>query len=150
MRCEGSGAKGQVRRDGRRVSCRANVAFTLVEVMVALAIFFMAVFVILGLMSTLLRNARLLQNKKGVDAGLVAAQQLSLTNKLYEETASGDLDDICPGYSWMTDTHEVSTNGLFQVDITVERTGGGVESQMSILRFAPESPPGSLSGGMRP
>ena len=77
-------------------SCRSvhsTRAFSLVEVMIALAIFFMAVFAILALMSTVLKNARLLQSKKGVDAGLVAAQ-LCLTNKLTEEVESGDFGDM--------------------------------------------------------
>jgi type II secretory pathway pseudopilin PulG len=129
---------------------RCRSAFSLVEVMIALAIFFMCVFTILGLISTVLRNARLLQNKKGVDAGLVAAQ-LCLTNKLTEEVESGDFGDMYPDYDWTRDTYEVGTNGLFQVDIIVQRHSGSrpVESKMSILLFRPESSPGSLSGGMR-
>ena len=124
-----------------------RAAFSLIEVMIALGIFFMAVFTILGLISSLLRNARLIQQMKNVDAGMVAAQ-LSLTNKLKEEVTSGDFGEIYPGYSWTTDTYEVSSNGLFQVDIVVQRDlGGTVESKMSILRYAPDSPPGSLSGG---
>ena len=148
--------KCQVTRCGRRHSghpsrvSRHGSAFTLVEVMIALAIFFMCVFAILGLMSTVLRNARLLQSKKGVDAGLVAAQ-LCLTNKLTEEVESGDFGDMYPDYDWTRDTYEVGTNGFFQVDIIVQRHSGSkpVESKMSILLFRPESAPGSLSGGMR-
>ena len=60
-----------------------RAAFTLIEVMIALGIFFMAVFTILGLISTLLRSARTIQQMKNVDAGMVAAQ-LSLTNILTE------------------------------------------------------------------
>jgi hypothetical protein len=119
--------------------------------MIALAIFFMAVFTILGLMSTLLRNARLLQNKKGVDAGLVAAQYYALSNRLTETVESGDFGDMYPNYTWTADTYEVATNGLFQVDMVVQRSSSDrpVESKMSILLFRPESPPGSLSGGTR-
>ena len=110
----------------------------------------MAVFAILGLMSSVLRNARLLQSKKGVDAGMVAAQYLCLTNKLVEEVQSGDFGDMYRDYSWTMDTYEAATNGLFQVDIIVQRgSSGAVESKMSVLRFAPDSSPGSLSGGMR-
>ena len=52
---------------------RRRAAFTLVEVMVALGIFFMAMFTILGLVSNSLRNARALQ-RKTVGCGMVAAQ----------------------------------------------------------------------------
>lgn len=126
-----------------------SAAFSLIEVMVALAIFFMAVFAILGLMSTVLKNARGLQNKKSVDAGLVAAE-LSITNKLTEGLESGDFGDLYPDHHWTRDSYEVATNGLFQVDIIVQRGSGSgpVESKMSILLFRPESAGGSLSGGL--
>ncbi len=148
MKCEMSGAARQMRDERRALrsaSCvaRHTTAFSLVEVMIALAIFFMAVFAILGLMSSVLRNARLLQSKKGVDAGMVAAR-LALTNKLTLGVDSGDFGDMYPDYSWMTDTYPDpnTTNGLFQVDIVVQRNSGSkpVESQMSILRFSPDTP----------
>lgn len=139
-----------LRHDASRIARFSTRAFSLVEVMIALAIFFMAVFAILGLISSVLRNARLLQNKKAVDAGMVAAQQLCLTNKLVEEVQSGDFGDMYPDYTWTMDTYEAATNGLFQVDIIVQRgSSGAVQSKMSVLRFAPDSAPGSLSGGMR-
>ena len=126
---------------------RAVHAFTLVEVMVALLIFFMAVFTILGLLSNSLRNARVIQ-RKTVDAGMVAAQ-LSLTNKIVEQLEEGDFGDAYPDHYWTSDTYEVGTNGLFQVDIIVQRRGGNkpVESKTSILLFRPESQQGSLSRG---
>lgn len=140
-----------VTRCGRRNFChlsratRHGAAFSLVEVMIALAIFFMCVFAILGLISTVLRNARFLQSKKGVDAGLVAAQ-LCLTNKLTEGADSGDFGDMYPDYSWVTDTYLAPnvTNGFFQVDIIVQRNSGSkpVESKMSILLFRPDSQTG--------
>jgi type II secretory pathway pseudopilin PulG len=127
---------------------RLRSAFTLVEVMIALFIFFMAVFTILGVISNALRNARLLQ-RKSVDAGMVAAQ-ISLTNRLVEKFETGDFEDMYPDHEWTRDTYEVGTNGLFQVDMVVQRRSGNepVESKMSILLFRPESPPGSLSHGV--
>jgi len=47
-------------------------AFTLLEVMIACGIFFIAMFAILGLVSNCLRNARALRHIE-VDAGMVAA-----------------------------------------------------------------------------
>jgi Tfp pilus assembly protein PilV len=120
----------------------------LIEVMVALLIFFMAVFTILGLLSNTLRNARALQ-RKHVDAGMVAAQ-LSLTNRISEQLEEGDFGDAYPEHTWTSDSYEVGTNGLFQVDILVQRQGGNqpIESKMSILLFRPESPSGGLSRGV--
>lgn len=121
-------------------------AFTLVEVMIALGIFFMAMFAILGLVSNSLRNARALQ-RRTVDAGMVASE-LSLTNKLAEGLDTGDFADMYPDFEWTRDIYEAGTNGLFQVDMIVQRRRGGtVESKLSILLYRPESPPGSLSRG---
>ena len=130
------------------IARRVSRAFTLVEVMIALMIFFMAVFTILGVVSSALRNARALQRKQ-VDCGLVAAQ-LSLTNRLVEQVESGDFADMYPDYEWETDTIEELTNKLFRVDMIVQRRTGNapVESKMSILLYRPDSPAGSLDGGV--
>jgi type II secretory pathway pseudopilin PulG len=138
IRCQVSGGRRSL-RVARRLTARA---FTLIEVMVALLIFFMAVFTILALLSNTLRNARALQ-RKNVDAGMVAAQ-LSITNRISEQLEEGDFGDAYPEHNWTSDSYEVGTNGLFQVDIIVQRQGGNnpVESKMSVLLFRPESPPG--------
>jgi general secretion pathway protein I len=139
----------RVRSSGSRLSplnSRRRSAFTLIEVMIALGIFFMAMFAILGLVSNSLRNARALQ-RKTVGCGMVAAE-LSLTNKLTEGLETGDFGDMYPDFNWTRDIYEVETNRLFQMDMIVQRrSGGAVESKMSILLFRPESPPGSLSRG---
>lgn len=144
IRCQVSGARHSLRPKCRKVAR----AFTLIEVMVALLIFFMAVFTILGLLSNTLRNARALQ-REHVDAGMVAAQ-LSLTNRISEQLEEGDFGDAYPEHTWTSDSYEVGTNGLFQVDILVQRQGGNkpIESKMSILLFRPESPSGGLSRGV--
>lgn len=140
----GADADAPARRRARPPHSRA--AFTLVEVMIALGIFFMAMFAILGLVATSLRSARALQ-RQPVDAGMVAAE-LSLTNKLTEGLETGDFGDLHPGYEWSRDIYEVGTNGLYQADMIVQRrSDGAVESKLSILLFRPESPQGSLSRG---
>jgi len=118
-------------------------AFTLLEVMIAAGIFFMAIFAILALVSTNLRNARLLQQPQ-VDAGILLAD-LVQTNRLTEGSDSGDFGDLYPGYRWTSDIRQVMTNGLFQVDYVVIRPGGGPnsESTMSVLLYRPNSPRGA-------
>src|SRR5712691_7651775 len=74
------------------------LAFTLLEVMIALGIFFMAMFTILALVSNTLRNARSLQETE-VDPGMLAAQ-LSLTNRITEGSESGDFGDVYRDYTW--------------------------------------------------
>ena len=130
-----------IRRSSAR--CRGRRAFTLIEVMIAGGILFMCLFVILALLSNTLNNARNLQHQR-VDAGMLAAQ-LSLTNRLNEGSESGDFSDfgdMYPDYRWERKITEVDTNGLFEVDFTVERRSGDhpVTSHMSILLFRPDSP----------
>jgi len=125
-------------------------AFTLLEVMIAIAVFFVSVFAILALVSQSLDNARRLQ-RPTIDAGLVAAQ-LSLTNSLVEGTESGDLGDLLgdayKGYTYSQEIVEVQTNKLFQVNLAIQRSGGGnsVVSQTSVLFYRPASPAGSMEG----
>ncbi len=118
---------------------RSRSAFSLLEVMIAGGIFFMAIFAILAMVSSVLRNARSLR-RADLDAGMVAAQVCN-TNKLYEGSQSGDFGNWYPGCSWEAETYEAATNGLFQVDITVHRRGlrQPVDS-ISIFLFRPDSP----------
>src|SRR5258706_3960898 len=122
--------KGE-RERGARMTGRG---FTLIEVMIALGIFFMAAFSILALVSTTLRSARRLQDSQ-VDASMLAAQVM-LTNRLYEGTESGDFGDAYPDYSYEQINTPV-TNGLWQVDFLVHHRG--TESKMSNFVFSPDS-----------
>jgi len=120
----------------------SHTAFSLLEVMIACAIFFMAVFAILAMVSSVLRNARSLR-RIPLDAGMVAAQ-IANTNKLYEGSQSGDFGNMYQDYSWEADTYEPpgGTNGLFQVDIIVRCRGiQKPVDAMSIWLYRPESPP---------
>ena len=135
-------------RHGTRTS-----AFTLLEVIVACAIFFMAVFSILSLVTGGLAAARALQQREP-DAGMIASVDIQ-TNIMVEESRQGDFEDLYPGlypgYSWGFDSVEIGSNGLFQVDYVVSRAQGkkGVsETRMQVLMFMPGSPPGSASKAM--
>ena len=116
-----------------------RTAFSLLEVMVASGIFFMCIFAILAMISSVLRNARGLRRME-LDAGIVAAKIVGTTNKLFEGTESGDFGNLYPDDSYETDAYEAGTNGLWQVDIRVRRRGVSqpVDS-MSILVFSPDS-----------
>jgi Tfp pilus assembly protein PilV len=134
-----------LRTPGRGLGRRA---FSLLEVMIACGIFFMAVFAILALVAGTLRNARSLRHVD-VDAGMVAAQ-IYKTNKLYEGFESGDFGNIAPDYSWDTEITQAATNGLFQVDIVVHRRGVQKPvDTMSIFVYAPESPQNGGFGAPR-
>ncbi len=124
--------------------------FSLLEVMIAIGVFFMGVFAILGLVSSSLENARRLQRPL-VDAGAVASW-LSATNQLVEGTYTINLGDLLGdaynGYDCTYEIEEVGTNKLFQASYIVQSTTGNHEivSSMTNLFFAPLSPAGSLDG----
>ena len=136
----------------RPTSHRFARAFTLMEVMIAISLFCIAIFAILDLTSRSLRAARGLQHTL-VDAGSLAAE-LSLTNKLEEGSESGDFGDLYPNCSWNRTITLISTNGLFQVDFVVNQgvESRVVQSQMSIILYRPDSTvgAGATAAGNRP
>ena len=87
---------------------RRAAALSLIEVMVAMALFFMAVFAILGMVSNTLRNARAL-HQTTVDAGAIASF-LAVSNRLEEGVFSGDFGDVYPEYEYSYDAMLI-TNG---------------------------------------
>jgi hypothetical protein len=126
-------------------------AFSLLEVMIAIAVLFVGTFAILGLISSSLANARRLQRPL-VDASALVAQ-LSMTNKLVEGIYSGNLGDVLgkeyKDYKYTGEIREVLSNRLFQADYVIQNVngGGGVISRTTTLFYRPASPPGSLDGG---
>ena len=127
-----------------RRSCRA---FTIMEVMIASAIFFLAMFAILNLVTNTLKNARGLRHQE-LDAGMAAAQIVIRPNRFTQGVESGDFGDLYPGYTWKSDCNELATNGLLQFDIAVFKRGVSqpVDS-LSILVFSPDSVTGPFGGG---
>ena len=135
-----------------RAHLRSADAFTLIEVMIACGIFFMATLAILALVSSTLKNARGLQRIE-VDAGMAAAQvyQTLKTNREPEISLSGDFGDSYPEYSWTADSSEYATNGLLKVDIIVYRRGLNHPSDtMSILVWAPDAKSRAFGSPGRP
>jgi len=128
-----------------KTGAKSRRAFSLLEVMIAIAVFLMATFMILALVSSALANARRLQRPM-VDAAMIASE-LSLTNQLVEERQSGDFGEAYPGYSWMANVTEEQTNKLFRVDYEVKRDDNHeLMQKMSVLFYRPQSKGGSLDG----
>jgi prepilin-type N-terminal cleavage/methylation domain-containing protein len=129
---------------------KSRAAFSLIEVMIAIAILFIGTFSILDLISSSLANVRRLQRPL-VDASALVSQ-LSLTNKLAEGVYSGNLGDVLgkaySEYKWTGEILEVQSNRLFQADFVIQNARGGSEiiSRTTTLFFRPESPPGHLDG----
>ena len=127
-------------------------AFSLLEVMIATGIFFMGAFAVLSLVSNSLENARRLSRPE-VDASPVAGYLL-MTNILVEGSYEVDLGDFLgdayKGYRVTYNVAQVETNRFFQVDFTVRSPDHGqpVVSKLTVDYFKPQSPPGSMDGGI--
>ena len=127
-------------------------AFTLLEVMIAIAIFFVASFAILGLVSTSLNNVRRIQ-RPSVDATPVLARYAA-TNSLVEGIYQGSLGDPellgkeYRDYNYVVGIEEIRSNHLYLVDCKITSAAGKrvVVSDMSTVLYRPHSPPGSLDG----
>ncbi|MEI7732345.1 MAG: hypothetical protein WCO56_22425 [Verrucomicrobiota bacterium] len=136
----------QMRSDRMAVRGVSLRAFTLLEVMIAVGIFFVALISILGVMSQGLSAARSLQHS-GPDCGLLASE-LSLTNQLPDgKGAHGDFGRMYPGFTWEWESYEASSNGLYQVDFAIfKQTGRGREPYqvLSVFMYKPDS---QRSGG---
>jgi hypothetical protein len=134
-------------RPGRR-------AFSLLEVMIAIAIFFVGAFAILGLISTSLANVRRLQ-RPSVDASPVLARYAA-TNSLVEGIYRGSLGDPellgkeYRDYVWSAEIIEIASNHLYSVECVIQPANGrrDIISAMSTVLYRPHSPPGSLDGGI--
>ena len=95
--------------------------FSLLEVMIAIGIFFTSVFLILELTSQHLRTARIMQTMD-VDRSSLPAL-LSMTNFLEIGPLPIDIkmayEDSHPGVTVDGMIEEAATNGLFRVDYTI-------------------------------
>ena len=126
--------------------------FSLLEVMIAIGIFFLATFAILSLVSSSLANARRLQ-RPSVEASALLSQ-LSLTNKLTEGTYSGNLAELLgksyQDYRWAGETAEVESNRLYTADFVIRKASGNHEIASETITFfyRPQTDTGSLDGGI--
>jgi hypothetical protein len=134
---------------GRRLG-RVPDAFSLLEVIIACAIFFMVAFALLELVTRGLVAAKSLQVREP-DPGLVLAA-LSLTNAFEEGSMSGDYDEIAdglyPGYRWEAMVTEMGSNGLFQIEVfsySQRKNKGAL--QVTGYFWRPNSKPGSATKG---
>ena len=134
-----------------------NRVFTILEVMIALAIFFACVFGILALVSQSLRQARSLR-PVNIDARSAIAM-LSLTNQLevgpipVEVESQFELEN--PGLDIHGEISEFDTNGLFRVDFQISGTSGGlikepVTVMNSVLLYRGASQQQTRTGPMVP
>ena len=124
-------------------------AFTLLEVMIAIAILCMGTFAILDLISSSLANARRLQ-RPPVDGSAVIAIDVA-TNKLIEGVYEGNMGDLLGknynNFKWTKEIREVQSNKLFQVDVIIQNTSGSRDAGETAR--PPQTPGDPLPPGQR-
>lgn len=134
---------------------RREDAFTLLEVMVACAIFFMVAFALLELVTRGLVGVRALQEREP-DPGIVLA--MYSTNKAWEPMSiSGNYEDIAPGmypgYTWelFAEPHMGTNEHLYVVEVMSygSKKSGRGPSTASTMFFSPNSKPITGLGGVR-
>ena len=124
-------------------------AFTLLEVVIACAIFFMVAFALLELVTRGLVAAKALQQREP-DPGIILAA-LSLTNAFEEGSMSGNYEDIAPGmypgHRWEAFVTEVGSNGLFQIEVLTYNERKRSQNPVTTVGqfWRPGSKPGSAS-----
>ena len=122
-------------------SPRFTSGFTLIEVMIAMFVFFVVVFAVLGMVVQSMGAARALQRPQP-DFSILASA-ITLSNTLEEGVESGDFQDLGEeyrDYDWERQIVEVGSNGLYQIDFVIlDRKGRGkqVGETMSILMYKP-------------
>ena len=112
--------------------------FTLMEVMIAMFVFFIVAFAVLGVVVQSLGAARALQTQHP-DAGMLASM-VSLSNTLEEGFETGDFEEIFPDYRWERQIVEVGSNGFFQVDFVVFKKNAHckeISEPLSVLMYKP-------------
>ena len=122
--------------------------FTLLEVMIAMFVFFVVVFAVLGMVVQSMGAARALQRPQP-DFSILASA-LTLSNVLEEGCESGDFGDLGEefrDYDWerciipAIPTDVEGTNNFWRVRFAITRRGSsGTTEEMEILMFRPAAP----------
>ncbi len=123
-----------------------NAAFTLVEVMIAITIFFICMFAILGVLSSGIHAASILRSS-GPTAGMVASY-FAVSNKIEEGQFQDDFSDIAgyQGYRWEAEAILI-TNDLYRMNFVVIDPNGNQSSFLNDVKFyKPGSSQGSKMG----
>ena len=149
-RSSGQSVAAEVTSRARFSRASMGEGFTLLETIVACAIFFMVAFAILELVTRSLVAAKALQRREP-DPGIILAA-LSLTNTFEEGSVSGDYEDIAPGmypgYRWEAFMEEVGSNGLYQVNVIIhDQRKPKNPTTICTQFFRPGSKPGAASKG---
>jgi hypothetical protein len=128
---------------------RSRRAFSLLEVMIAIGVFFVGAFAILSLVSQALSNAQRMKHPL-VDASAILAQLSMPTNGVIEGHYSGSLGDLLgknyAGYTYDGYVEEIKSNGLCRADFWVYDVKNNREPVARTSTLLLQTVPGSLDG----
>lgn len=145
-------------------SRRSKASFTLAEVLIAVAIFVIAVFAILELVAQNMQLVKFMQQQRP-DLGALAGKTLMEFPPPDGELATGQLGPpdedfggngggalaLYPNSSWDRSLESIdATNGLYRATIRVVRVnnnGQEIEYTLDFLMFRPDLAESELSGG---
>jgi general secretion pathway protein I len=124
--------------------CRYERGFTLLEVLVALAVISISLVAIAGQMISMLNTANTMQER--TYASWIAhnkVTELRLANIIPEvSTSSGELDYANREWAWRADVSETGVDSLYRVDVTVSYPGGEPLSRAVTGFIGEPVPPG--------
>lgn len=142
-----SGTPGRVRGDGKD----APNGFTLLEIIVALAVFSLAALALLRLEGQTVLSARLLDETMVAQmvARNVVVEALTDARAPVRGVTQGIEQNGRRGWTWRRETSPLGDQGAFRIDVTVASPEGGVLGRLSAVR-GPTIPPRQANGPATP
>ena len=114
----------------------SDCGFTLIEVLVALAVFALAALTLLRLEGATMTNARMLEVRTAAEivAGNRAVEALTDPNPPVTGTASGSETQAGQSWPWVRITRPMPDAGLVEVAIQVASPFGGQAAAITVYR----------------
>ena len=116
---------------------RGRRGFSLVEMVVALSIFSIAVVALLGVFTTCLRSTGLSVNHTRAALLAQGVMEEALAQDITTvEDGSGDFGDEFPGATWEREVMETDTADLYEVHVAVSWPERGIERTFELTTLA--------------
>lgn len=118
-----------------KVECGQH-GFTLIEIMVALAVFALAAMALVRLESATIRGATILDDTLAARmvASNVAIEAVTDAAPLQTGRTSGSETNGGRAWTWTRDAQPLGDGGVMRVDVTVAAPGGGVLGRVTMIR----------------
>lgn len=119
--------------------------FTLIEVLVALIIFTIAIFALMqGLTETLAIESSLGDRQRALMLAENILEEIKYSGEFEEGEEEGEFDGDAAGFKWATNVVETDTLGLMEVTITVRWPEHGNEKEVILSTLMYDNLSGSM------